>query len=68
MESIFSFLSSYFSFIVLAKGKSSKYISLFLGHIGPKQSFPIRLQDFQIKHISKTKHGNSLLFYVDTSN
>ena len=30
MESIFSFLSSYFCFIILAIGKSSKFISFFL--------------------------------------
>ena len=49
MESIFSFLSSDFSFIFLAKGKSNKPIMLFLGHIGPKRSLAIRLQDFWIK-------------------
>ena len=38
MESIFSFLSSYFSLTFLAKGKSSKSISLFLSHIHPEQS------------------------------
>ena len=55
MECIFSSISSYFSFIFLAKGKSSKSISLFISHIGPKWSWPIKLQDFQIKYISRTK-------------
>ena len=45
MESIFSFLSSSFSFILLTKSKSSKSISLFLSHIGPKPPLPIKLQD-----------------------
>ena len=33
MESVFSFLPSYFSIIVLAKGKISKSVSVFLSHI-----------------------------------
>ena len=45
MESIFSFLPSYFSIIFVAKGKVSKSISLFLSHIRPKQCWLIRLQD-----------------------
>ena len=45
MESVFSFLPSYFSIILLAKGKISKSVSLFLNHVRPKQS--IRLQDFK---------------------
>ena len=47
MESIFSFLPSYFSIIFLAKGKISKSISLFLSHIGPKRCWPTRFYDFK---------------------
>ena len=47
MESVFSFLPSYFSIIFLAKGKISKYVSLFLSHVGPKWCWPIRFQDFK---------------------
>ena len=47
MESIFSFLPSYFFVIFLTKSKISKSISLFLSHIGPKQCWPIRLQVFK---------------------
>ena len=47
MESIFSFLPSYFSIIFLAEGKISKSVSLFLSRIGPKQCWSIRLQDFK---------------------
>ena len=47
MESIFSFLPSYFSIIFLAKGKISKSITLFLNHLGPKQCWLIKLQDFK---------------------
>ena len=46
-ESVFSFLPSHFSIIFLAKGKISQSFSFFLSHIGPKQSWPIRLQDFK---------------------
>ena len=49
MESIFSFLPSYFSIIVLAKGKISKSVSLFLSQIGLKLCWLIRLQDFESK-------------------
>ena len=48
MEFVFSFLLSYFSVIFLAKGKISKFVSLFLSNIGPKQRWPIRLLDFQV--------------------
>ena len=39
-----------------------------LGKIGflryePKSSWPVRLQDFQIKYTSRTKWWNSLIFY-----
>ena len=34
MESIFSFLSSYFFIVFLDEGKNSKSISLFPSHIG----------------------------------
>ena len=47
MESIFSFLPSYFSILFWAKSKISKSISLFLSHIGPKRCWPIRFQDFK---------------------
>ena len=40
MESIFSFLPSYFSIIFLGKGKISKSVSL-------QSDWPIRLQDFK---------------------
>ena len=46
MESIFSFLSSYFSIIFLSKGKISKCISLFLCHIEPKWFCQMRLENF----------------------
>ena len=46
MESVFSFLPSYFSIIFLAKGKISKSVGLFLSHIGPKRCWPITLQAF----------------------
>ena len=45
IESIFSFLPSYFSIIFLAKGKISE--SMFLSHVEPKWFWPIRLQDFK---------------------
>ena len=48
MKSIFSFLPSNFSIIFLAKGKISKFISLFLRDMGTKQCWPIRLQDFKL--------------------
>ena len=48
MKSIFSFLPSNFSIIFLVKGKISKCINLFLSHMGTKQCWPIRLQDFRL--------------------
>ena len=48
MESVFSFLPSYFSIIFLGKGKISKSVSLFLSHIRPKWFWSIRLQDFKL--------------------
>ena len=66
MESVFSFLPSYFSIIFLSKGKISKSVSLFLSHIGPKRCWPIRLQDFK-SNISKTKWWNSLFLCFFTS-
>ena len=47
MKLIFSFFPSYFSIIVLAKGKIRKSINLFPSHIGPKRCWPIRFQDFK---------------------
>ena len=47
MESVFIFLSSYFSIIFLAKGKISKPVSAFLSDIGPEWCWSIRLQDFK---------------------
>ena len=61
MESIFSFLSSYFSLIFLAKGKNSKSISVFLSHIGPKRSCQSDCRIF-IWNISLEQSGNSLFF------
>ena len=61
MESIFSFLSSYFSLIFLAKGKNSKSISLFLSHIGPKRSCQSDCRIFTW-NISLEQSGNSLFF------
>ena len=61
MESIFSFLSSYFSLIFLAKGKNSKSISLFLSHIGPKRSCQSDCR-ILIWNISLEQSGNSLFF------
>ena len=63
MESIFSFLPSYFSIIFLAKGKISKSISLFLSHIGPKQCWPIRLQDFK-SNISLEQSDEIVCFFT----
>ena len=42
MESIFSFLTLYFSIIVFVNGKIIESISLFLSHIDSKQFWPIR--------------------------
>ena len=61
MESIFSFLSSYFSLIFLAKGKNSKSISLLLSHIGPKRSCQSDCR-ISIWNISLEQSGNSLFF------
>ena len=47
MESVFSFRRSYFSIILLAKEKISKFISLLLSHIGRKRYWSIRLQDLK---------------------
>ena len=67
MESIFSFLPSYFSIIFFAK--DSKSISLLLSHIGPKQFWPIRLQDFK-SYISLEQSDEIVYYfaYVDTRN
>ena len=63
MESVFSFLPSYFSIIFLAKGKISKSASLFLRHIGPKQCWPIRLQDFKL-NISLEQSNEIVYFFT----
>ena len=62
MESVFSFLPSYFSIIFLAKDKISKSISLFLSHIGPKWCWPIRLQDFK-SNISLEQSNEIVYFF-----
>ena len=62
MESIFSFLPSYI-INFLAKGKISKSISLFLSHIGPKQCWPIRLQDFK-SNISLEQSDEIVCFFT----
>ena len=67
MDFIFNLLSSYFSIIVLAKGKINESISLFLSQIGSKRSW---LTDCRIlnliSNISWTKWWNSLFlcFYM----
>ena len=61
MESIFSFFPSYFSIIVLARGKISKSARLYLRHIGPKQCWPIRLQDFK-SNIS-LEQSNEIVYF-----
>ena len=63
MESVFSFLPSYFSIIFLAKGKISKSVSLFLSHIGPKRCWPIRLQDFK-SNISLKQSDEIVYFFT----
>ena len=63
MESMFSFLSSYFSIIFLAKGKISKSVSLFLSHTGPKWCWPIRLQDFK-SNISLEQSNEIVYFFT----
>ena len=63
MESVFSFLPSYFSIIFLAKGKISKSVSLFLTYIGPKRCRPMRLQDFK-SNISLEQSDEILYFFT----
>ena len=63
MESILSFLLSYFSTIFLAKGKISKRVSLFLSHIGPKWCLPMRLQDFK-SNISLEQSNEIVYFFT----
>ena len=63
MESVFSFLPSYFSIIFLAKGKISKSVSLFLSHTGPKWCWPIRLQDFKL-NISLEQSNEIVYFFT----
>ena len=61
MESIFSFLPSYFSIMFLAKSKISKSTSLLLGHIGPKRCWPIRFQDF--KSIISPEQSDVMVYF-----
>ena len=61
IESICSFLPSYFSIIFLATG--SKSINLFLSHIGPKWFWPIRLQDFK-SNISLEQSDEIVYFFA----
>ena len=61
MESIFSFLPSYFSIIFLAKAKVSKFVSLFLSHIGPKRGWPIKLKDF--KSNVSLEQSNKIIYF-----
>ena len=63
MESVFSFLPSYFSIIFLAKAKISKSVSLFLSHTGPKWCWPIRLQDFKL-NISLEQSNEIVYFFT----
>ena len=68
MEFILSFFPSYFSVIFLAKGKISKYISLFLSHLVSKRYCQIRLQDFK-SNISPEKSDEIVYFlHADTGN
>ena len=64
MESVFSFLSSYFSIIFLVKEKINKSISLFLSHIGPKWCWLIRLQDFKLNIISLEQSNERVYFFT----
>ena len=57
------FFPSYFSIIFLAKGKISKSTGLFLRHIGPKQCWPIRLQDFK-SNISPDQSNEIVYFFT----
>ena len=50
-------------YIFLSRGKGSKYISLFLRHIGPKQFWPIRLQDFKL-NISLEQSDEIVYFFA----
>ena len=63
MESVFSFLPSYFSIIFLAKAKISKSVSLFLSHAGPKWCWPIRLQGFKL-NVSLEQSNEIVYFYM----
>ena len=63
IESVFSFLPSYFSIIFLTKCKISKFVSLFLRHIGPKWCWPIRLQDFK-SNISLEQSNEIVYFFT----
>ena len=63
MESVFSFLQSYFSIIFLAKAKISKSVNLFLSHTGPKWCWPIRLQDLKL-NISLEQSNETVYFFT----
>ena len=60
VESIFSFLPSYFSIIFLAKGKISKSVSLFRCHIVPKRCWPIILQG--LKSNKSLEQGDRIVY------
>ena len=63
VKSVFSFLPSYFSSNFLAKDKISKSVSLFFSHIGPKQCWQIRLQDFK-SNISLEQNNEIIYFFT----
>ena len=63
MESVFSFLPSYFSIIFSAKAKISKSVSFFLSRTGPKWCWPIRLQDFKL-NISLEQSNEIVYFFT----
>ena len=63
MGFVFSFLPSYFTIIFLAKGKISESGSLFLSHIGGKQCWSVRLQDFKSK-ISLKQSDEIVCFFT----
>ena len=63
METVFSFLPSYFSTIFLVKAKISKSVSLFLSHIVLKRCWSIRFQDFK-SNISLEESSEIVYFFA----
>ena len=63
MGSIFNFLPSYFSIIFLATSETSKSISLFLSHIGPKWFWTFRLHNFK-SNISLEQSDEVVYFFT----